>query len=109
MEGDEVVVCCIFLVNFVVLGELMSFKKKDLYFWDIDVFWLQWQFSCFYDDVIVLQKKVDEVLEILKMVSDDWECENQLVLLFGFNIFDFIKVLWQYRMMILYCILLVSV
>ncbi|NXF41449.1 U520 helicase, partial [Nyctibius bracteatus] len=31
--------------------------------------------------------------------SDDRECENQLVLLLGFNTFDFIKVLRQHRMM----------
>uniref|UniRef100_A0A803VWY3 U5 small nuclear ribonucleoprotein 200 kDa helicase n=1 Tax=Ficedula albicollis TaxID=59894 RepID=A0A803VWY3_FICAL len=40
--------------------------------------------------------------------SDDRECENQLVLLLGFNTFDFIKVLRQHRMMILYCTLLAS-
>lgn len=31
--------------------------------------------------------------------SDDRECENQLVLLLGFNTFDFIKVLRQHRRM----------
>lgn len=31
--------------------------------------------------------------------SDDRECENQLVLLLGFNTFDFIKILRQHRRM----------
>ncbi|KFV65632.1 U5 small nuclear ribonucleoprotein 200 kDa helicase, partial [Dryobates pubescens] len=94
-------------LQLVASGELMSSKKKDLHPRDIDAFWLQRQAS-FYDDAIVSQKKADEVLEILKTASDDRECENQLVLLLGFNTFDFIKVLRQHRMMILYCTLLAS-
>lgn len=39
------------------------------------------------------------VLSSLQTASDDRECENQLVLLLGFNTFDFIKVLRQHRMM----------
>lgn len=35
----------------------------------------------------------------LQTASDDRECENQPVLLLGFNTFDFIKVLRQHRMM----------
>lgn len=35
----------------------------------------------------------------VQTASDDRECENQLVLLLGFNTFDFIKVLRQHRMM----------
>ncbi|XP_057244285.1 LOW QUALITY PROTEIN: U5 small nuclear ribonucleoprotein 200 kDa helicase-like, partial [Malurus melanocephalus] len=84
----------------VASGELMSSKKKELHPRDIDAFWLQRQLSRFYDDAIVSQKKADEVLEILKTAGDDRECENQLVLLLGFNTFDFIKVLRQHRMMI---------
>uniref|UniRef100_A0A8B9SQD6 Brr2 N-terminal helicase PWI domain-containing protein n=1 Tax=Anas platyrhynchos TaxID=8839 RepID=A0A8B9SQD6_ANAPL len=108
MEGDEAVVRCTLSANLVASGELMSSKKKDLHPRDIDAFWLQRQLSRFYDDAIVSQKKADEVLEILKTASDDRECENQLVLLLGFNTFDFIKVLRQHRMMILYCTLLAS-
>ncbi|NXO56711.1 U520 helicase, partial [Aramus guarauna] len=99
MEGDEAVVRCTLSANLVASGELMSSKKKDLHPRDIDAFWLQRQLSRFYDDAIVSQKKADEVLEILKTASDDRECENQLVLLLGFNTFDFIKVLRQHRMM----------
>ncbi|GAB0200182.1 U5 small nuclear ribonucleoprotein 200 kDa helicase [Grus japonensis] len=72
----------------VASGELMS-SKKDLHPRDINTFWLQQQLSLFYDDAIVSQKKADEVLETLKTASDDRECENQLVLLLGFNTFDF--------------------
>ncbi|NXJ72393.1 U520 helicase, partial [Rostratula benghalensis] len=100
--------CWIIFDALVASGELMSSKKKDLHPRDIDAFWLQRQLSRFYDDAIVSQKKADEVLEILKTASDDRECENQLVLLLGFNTFDFIKVLRQHRMMILYCTLLAS-
>ncbi|NXI31882.1 U520 helicase, partial [Sterrhoptilus dennistouni] len=99
LEGDEAVVRCTLSANLVAAGELMSSKKKDLHPRDIDAFWLQRQLSRFYDDAIVSQKKADEVLEILKTASDDRECENQLVLLLGFNTFDFIKVLRQHRMM----------
>ncbi|NWQ65257.1 U520 helicase, partial [Neopipo cinnamomea] len=99
MEGDEAVVRCTLSANLVASGELMSSKKKDLHPRDIDAFWLQRQLSRFYDDAIVSQKKADEVLEILKTASDDRECENQLVLLLGFNTFDFIKILRQHRMM----------
>ncbi|XP_069799536.1 U5 small nuclear ribonucleoprotein 200 kDa helicase [Dendropsophus ebraccatus] len=108
MDGDEAVVRGTLSANLVTSGELMSSKKKDLHPLDIDAFWLQRQLSRFYDDAIVSQKKADEVLEILKTAGDDRECENQLVLLLGFNTFDFIKVLRQHRMMILYCTLLAS-
>lgn len=36
---------------------------------------------------------------IQQTASDDRECENQLVLLLGFNTFDFIKILRQHRRM----------
>lgn len=49
----------------------MSSKKKDLHPRDIDAFWLQRQLSRFYDDAIVSQKKADEVLEILKVSSQE--------------------------------------
>ncbi|XP_075714713.1 U5 small nuclear ribonucleoprotein 200 kDa helicase [Rhinoderma darwinii] len=108
MDGDEAIVRGTLSANLVTSGELMSSKKKDLHPRDIDAFWLQRQLSRFYDDAIVSQKKADEVLEILKTAGDDRECENQLVLLLGFNTFDFIKILRQHRMMILYCTLLAS-
>ena len=44
----------------------------------------------------------------MKTTADDLQCENQLVLLLGFNQFDFIKVVREHRQMILYCTLLAS-
>ena len=54
------------------------------------------------------QKKAMEVLDILQKASDNRECENQLVLLLGYDCFDFIKMLLKNRNMILYCTLLSS-
>uniref|UniRef100_A0A673C3F3 Uncharacterized protein n=1 Tax=Sphaeramia orbicularis TaxID=375764 RepID=A0A673C3F3_9TELE len=107
-EGEEATVGGTLSANLGVTGDVMTVKKKDLHPRDIDAFWLQRQLSRFYDDAIVSQKKADEVLEILKTASDDRECENQLVLLLGFNTFDFIKVLRQHRRMIQYCTMLAS-
>lgn len=74
---------------------------------DIDAFWLQRKLSKYYpDDPTTAQTRAQEVLEILKSASDDRETENQLVRLLGFTQFDFIKVLRQFRQMILYCTLL---
>ncbi|KAG7264891.1 hypothetical protein CRUP_007330 [Coryphaenoides rupestris] len=107
-EGEEANVGCTLSANLGVTGDVMTAKKKDLHPRDIDAFWLQRQLSRFYDDAIVSQKKADEVLDILKTASDDRECENQLVLLLGFNTFDFIKILRQHRRMIQYCTMLAS-
>uniref|UniRef100_A0A9J8A797 U5 small nuclear ribonucleoprotein 200 kDa helicase n=1 Tax=Cyprinus carpio carpio TaxID=630221 RepID=A0A9J8A797_CYPCA len=107
-EGVEADESSTLTANLGNTGDVMMTKKKDLHPRDIDAFWLQRQLSRFYNDAIVSQKKADEVLEILKTASDDRECENQLVLLLGFNTFDFIKVLRQHRRMILYCTMLAS-
>uniref|UniRef100_A0A669F9W2 Small nuclear ribonucleoprotein 200 (U5) n=1 Tax=Oreochromis niloticus TaxID=8128 RepID=A0A669F9W2_ORENI len=107
-EGVEAAVDSTLSANLGGAGDVMTVKKKDLHPRDIDAFWLQRQLSRFYDDAIVSQKKADEVLEILKTASDDRECENQLVLLLGFNTFDFIKILRQHRRMIQYCTMLAS-
>ncbi|MFH4977102.1 hypothetical protein AB6A40_003811 [Gnathostoma spinigerum] len=81
-------------------------RKGNLNARDIDAHWIQRSLSKFYKDPIVAQQKVNEVLQILREASDDRDCENQLVLLLGFDQFDFIKVLRQHRQMILYCTLL---
>eukprot|EP00061_Rhincodon_typus_P019091 g48546.t1 len=98
-EGEEADISCTLSANLGAAGDVLSAKKKDLHPRDIDAFWLQRQLSRFYDDAIMSQKKADEVLDILKTAGDDRECENQLVLLLGFNTFDFIKILRQHRMM----------
>lgn len=75
---------------------------------DIDAYWLQRCLSKYYDDAMVSQSKSTEVLRILKDAGDERDCENQLVLLLGYDCFDFIKQLKQYRHMILYCTMLAS-
>ncbi|CAH1258041.1 SNRNP200 [Branchiostoma lanceolatum] len=82
--------------------------NKDLHPRNIDAYWLQRQLGKIYDDPIISQKRAEEILEILKTASDNHDCENQLVRLLGFDQFDFIKVLRQYRFMILYCTMLAA-
>ena len=71
---------------------------------DIDAHWLQRKLSKYFDDATVSQTKSKEVLEILKNASNQRECENHLVLLLGYDCFDFIKILMNNRDMITYCI-----
>lgn len=66
---------------------------------DIDAYWLQRKLSKIYDDAMVSQAKAIEVLNVLRDASDDRECENQLVLLLGYDCFDFIKLLKKQRQM----------
>lgn len=75
---------------------------------DIDAYWLQRCLSKYYSDAMVSQAKSGEVLTILKDSGDDRECENQLVLLLGYDCFEFIKQLKKNRNMILYCTMLAS-
>uniref|UniRef100_A0A914URZ7 U5 small nuclear ribonucleoprotein 200 kDa helicase n=1 Tax=Plectus sambesii TaxID=2011161 RepID=A0A914URZ7_9BILA len=92
--------------NFEDEEEAARLAKGGLQPRDIDAHWIQRSLSKFYNDPIVAQQKVKEVLDILKNAVDDRECENQLVLLLGFDQFDFIKTLRQHRQMVLYCTLL---
>ncbi|XP_065353810.1 U5 small nuclear ribonucleoprotein 200 kDa helicase [Cloeon dipterum] len=89
--------------------EKMEKKKKiTLHALDIDAYWLQRRLSKFYDDAIKSQEKAAEVLSVLKSAADDREAETQLVLLLGYECFDFIKLLKKHRQMIVYCTLLAS-
>lgn len=89
------------------LGALEGDKKeKSLHPLDIDAYWLQRRLRDYFQDPLVSQAKADEVLSILKDSSDDRDCENQMVLLLGYDCFDFIKVLKKNRQMILFCTLL---
>lgn len=91
-----------FLINFfdiqLVRAEEMK-KEKTLHPADIDAYWLQRKLSSFYKDAMDSQSKAKEVLAVLKSSVVDRECENQLVLLLGFDCFDFIKQLKKYRSM----------
>lgn len=74
-------------------------KERSLHPLDIDAYWLQRKLSKIYDDAMVSQAKATEVLNVLRDASDDRECENQLVLLLGYDCFDFIKQLKKHRQM----------
>lgn len=89
------------------LGVLENEKKeKALHPLDIDAYWLQRRLRDYFQDPLVSQAKADEVLSILKDSTDDRDCENQMVLLLGYDCFDFIKILKKNRQMILFCTLL---
>lgn len=64
---------------------------------DIDAYWLQRKLSKIYDDAMISQAKATEVLNVLRDATDDRELENQLVLLLGYDCFDFIKQLKKNR------------
>ncbi|XP_050545887.1 putative U5 small nuclear ribonucleoprotein 200 kDa helicase [Daktulosphaira vitifoliae] len=83
-------------------------KEKSLHALDIDAYWLQRSLSKYYSDAMASQAKAAEVLAVLKNAGDDRDCENQLVLLLGYECFDFIKILKKNRLMILFCTLLAS-
>merc|ERR1711911_80519 len=83
-------------------------KEKKLHPLDIDAYWLQRRLSKFYSDPMISQARAGEVLQILKNYEDERECENHLVLLLGFDCFDFIKLIKQNRQMVLYCSMLAS-
>lgn len=74
-------------------------KEKSLHALDIDAYWLQRSLSKYYSDAMASQAKAAEVLAVLKNAGDDRDCENQLVLLLGYDCFDFIKVLKKNRLM----------
>lgn len=83
-------------------------KERILHPHDIDAYWLQRCLSKYYNDAMISQAKATEVLSILKETSDERECETQLVLLLGYESFEFIRMLKKNREMILYCTLLAS-
>ncbi|XP_008558910.1 U5 small nuclear ribonucleoprotein 200 kDa helicase [Microplitis demolitor] len=83
-------------------------KEKTLHPLDIDAYWLQRRLSRIYDDAMVSQARAAEVLAVLRDAVDERDCENQLVLLLGYDCFDFIKQLKKYRYMIAYCTMLAS-
>ncbi|KAF8792805.1 U5 small nuclear ribonucleoprotein 200 kDa helicase-like [Argiope bruennichi] len=108
-EGDEAMVdSTLHATNLGTGQDTLGKSGKGLHPRDIDAYWLQRKLSKFYDDPVIAQTKAGEVLEILKTAVDDRDVENQLVLLLGYNQFEFIKVLRQHRQMILYCSLLAS-
>ena len=80
--------------------DTLSKQEKGLHPLDIDAHWLQRKLSKYYEEAMTSQKKAMEVLDILQKAGDNRECENQLVLLLGYDCFDFIKLLLKNRNMI---------
>ncbi|GAM21299.1 hypothetical protein SAMD00019534_044740 [Acytostelium subglobosum LB1] len=72
---------------------------------DIDAFWIQRKISGFESDPLQSQRLAEQVVNILQQ-SDIRRCENDLVGLFDFARFDFIKLLLHNRQTVLYCTLL---
>lgn len=108
-EGEEAHVETTLQATNLITGQESSGRgDRGLHPRDIDAYWLQRKLSRFYDDPMAAQAKAGEVLDILKTAVDDRDCENQLVALLGFTQFEFIKVLRQHRLMILYCTMLAS-
>ncbi|KPJ04680.1 Putative U5 small nuclear ribonucleoprotein 200 kDa helicase [Papilio xuthus] len=75
---------------------------------DIDAYWLQRRLSRHFPDAMLSQAKSSEVMKALAEAADDRDLENRLVLLLGYDCFDFVKVLNKYRYTILYCTKLAS-
>ncbi|GBP32714.1 Putative U5 small nuclear ribonucleoprotein 200 kDa helicase [Eumeta japonica] len=92
------------------LSEEQSQKRRDagLHPMDIDAYWLQRRLSRHFPDAMLSQAKSNEVIKALSEAADDRDLENRLVLLLGYDCFDFVKTLKKYRYMILYCTRLAS-
>eukprot|EP00124_Ichthyophonus_hoferi_P001685 Ihof_evm4s95 gene=Ihof_evmTU4s95 len=70
---------------------------------EIDAFWLQRELAKFYDDAMTTQKYANEVLEVLQTGADERDIENKLVLLLGYDKFEFVKLIRKNRLEVLYC------
>ncbi|XP_050559802.1 putative U5 small nuclear ribonucleoprotein 200 kDa helicase [Spodoptera frugiperda] len=92
------------------LTEEQSQKRRDatLHPMDIDAYWLQRRLSRHFPDAMVSQAKSSEVLTALGEAADDRDLENRLVLLLGYDCFEFVKLLNKYRYTVLYCTKLAS-
>lgn len=92
------------------LTEERLHKRRDTFLhpMDIDAYWLQRRLSRYFPDAMVSQAKSTEVLKALADAADDRDLENRLVLLLGYDCFQFVKILNKYRYTILYCTKLAS-
>ncbi|CAB3262336.1 unnamed protein product [Arctia plantaginis] len=92
------------------LTEEQSQKRQatTLHPMDIDAYWLQRRLSRHFPDAMVSQAKSSEVLLALADAADDRDLENRLVLLLGYDCFEFVKLLNKYRYTVLYCTKLAS-
>ena len=82
--------------------------KETLHPLEIDAHWMQRKLSNYFSDANSSQQKSKEVLSILESAADSRECENKLVLLLGYDCFDFIKLLMKNKRTIVFCIKLLK-
>ncbi|KYQ90995.1 DEAD/DEAH box helicase [Tieghemostelium lacteum] len=87
------------------VSRLHNLTKDQVNPLEIDSFWIQRKISQFESDPLVSQRLSDKVLDILKL-TDTRKCENELVDLLDITKFDFIKLLLNNKLTILYCTLL---
>jgi pre-mRNA-splicing helicase BRR2 len=75
---------------------------------EIDAHFLQRQLSRHFDDADTSAKMADDVLEIVDIQnsSDLRECENRLLVLLGFDLFDTIKLILHNRVRVWACVAL---
>ncbi|CAF4020508.1 unnamed protein product [Rotaria sp. Silwood2] len=92
--------------NYCIRSSDLTRTDRTLQPHTIDAFWLERNLSKIYSNVTDAKIKAEEVLDILKTASNNHELENKLIILLGFEQFEFIKTLRMYRQMILYCTLL---
>lgn len=91
------------------LTEEQTQKRRDvLHPMDIDAYWLQRQLSRYFPDAMLSQAKSSEVLRALSEAADDRDLENRLVVLLGYDCFNFVKLLIKYRHTVLFCTKLAS-
>ncbi|KAF8320257.1 Sec63-domain-containing protein [Clavulina sp. PMI_390] len=70
---------------------------------EVDGFWLQRLLSTVYTDPVTANEKTAAALTILSADSSLRDCENQLMELFDFNHFDFVRILTKNRDVIVWC------
>lgn len=97
----------------VIQGQSEDLKKKGRHGLDrvlsvheIDAHFLQRQLSRYFDDADSAAKLADEVLNIIDVRngSDYRECENRLLVLLGFDLFETIKLVLRNRMRVWACV-----
>lgn len=74
-------------------------KERKLKIHDIDAHWLQRQLSKYMEDADASAQTANKVFSTLRL-KDSRECENQLLSLLGFDLFEFIKTLLDNRLRI---------
>lgn len=83
--------------------EGMLVKEQKLVPLEVDGYWLQRTLSQFFSDADECHRVAEEVLKVLSGKEDDRYCENQLVILLGFDKFDFVSLVMANRFLVVFC------